>query len=483
MLMAPKIATDDFGFRLGRRFIIYQVTIENENKDYQYLIHDVSVDLSSFYGKPAGTYLYTASSQDLNMLRGVPEKGQDLDRRNLLLHVLQGVGSVAGAVSGLTSFADVMGPAVAVFNGSFLQGYVGIAPDHTGTQLNRLSDNAWITNTLVDKQRARTIAIFVPEADILNNADQKQYWKDPYTFLQTKLALDQVDVCVDGAFITTVAPPTLTAAVLSRADGSVPAAGQSATLTIKGTNLSTSDTQVVGLGDPLLLTTASGTGGSVDIPKLPDNYIAGASVHLQSAANPTVASATIPTTVALKPSLTVAYITPKTAGQTLTAGVLATVAVAGTNLVSGDTQVVGLGQAVAVTTANGTQGSADVTLPSNYSAGMPVHLQSNAVPALSSGTVNAMPAPTLTSATLSVAGGGTLAAGASATVAIVGTNLSTDLQFVGIGAAVQLQNVSADKTTASATVTLPTPYTPHITVHLASSSIPTISTQTVPTQP
>jgi hypothetical protein len=206
MLMAPKNASDAFGYRLGRRYIVYQVTVSNDNKDYQYLIHDVSVDLSRLVGVSSGSYQYAASSQDLTLLRGIPEKGQDLDRRNLILHVLQGIGSVAGAVTGLTSFTAVMGSSVAVFSGSLLQGYVGIAPDHTGAQLNRLSDSAYVTNTLVDKQRARTIALFIPEATILSKADQTQYWRDPQVFLQ-HLHLNEADVCVDGAFITTVAPP------------------------------------------------------------------------------------------------------------------------------------------------------------------------------------------------------------------------------------------------------------------------------------
>ncbi len=214
LLMAPKNASDDFGHRLGRRYIVYQVTISNDSKDFQFLIHDVSLDLSPLFFEKPGTYRFAASSQDLTLLRGIPEKGQDLDRRNLTLHVLQGIGSVAGGISGLTSFSDTMGSSVAVFNGPFLQSFAGIAPDHTGTQLNRLSDSAYITNTLIDKQRAKTIALFIPEATILSKADQKQYWNDPYVFLQ-QINLNKADVCVDGAFITTVPQPTLTAAVLT----------------------------------------------------------------------------------------------------------------------------------------------------------------------------------------------------------------------------------------------------------------------------
>jgi hypothetical protein len=296
LLMAPKNASDTFGYRLGKRYIVYQVTISNDNKDYQYLIHDVSLDLSPLFFADPGTYRFAASSQDLTLLRGVPEKGQDLDPRNLTLHILQGIGSVAGGVSGLTAFSDTMGSSVAVFNGPFLQSYVGIAPDHTGTQLNRLSDSAYITNTLVDKQRARTIALFIPEATILARTDQRRYWKDPYAFLQ-EINLNQADVCVDGAFITTVPPPTLTSAVLTpQTAGASLAEGVHVTLKVQGANLVAGDTQVYGFGAPVTLSSATGTTGSVADIVLPKGYTTGMKVYLASAANPTVTSATIATT-------------------------------------------------------------------------------------------------------------------------------------------------------------------------------------------
>jgi hypothetical protein len=396
LLMAPKNASDDFGYRLGRRFFIYQVTISNDSTDHQFLIHDVSIDLSALFSAQPGTYLYSASSQDLTLLRGIPEKGQDLDKRNLTLHVLQGIGSVAGAVSGLTAFSDVMGSSVAVFNGAFLQGYVGIAPDHTGTQLNRLSDSAYITNTLIDKQRAKTIAMFIPEATLLSKGQQKQYWKDPHAFLEQVLNLDQADVCVDGAFITTVlTAPTITSATLTpRAAGAELGPNVQATLTIQGSNLVAGDTQVVGLGPAVALTTATGTTGSVDLT-LPSDYKAGTQVHLTSATNPSFASTAVASTVptASAPTLTSATLTSKAPGTALGPNVQATLTVQGSNLIAGDTQVVGLGATVTLTTATGTTGSVDLTLPANYKAGAQVHLASAANASLTSATIATVSVP------------------------------------------------------------------------------------------
>jgi hypothetical protein len=233
-LLVPKEASDVYGRRLGRRYFVYQVRVTNFSKDFQYIVHDISIDLSPLFDLGVVTdsdkLKYLASERDIVMLRGVTEKGQDLDPRNLTLHVLQGIGSVAGGVSGLTDFSDTMGSAVAIFNGAFLQAFVGIAPDHTATQLNRLSDTAFSSNSVVDKLHAKVFAIFIPESFFLDKGEQSQFWKNPKNFL-TSYPFDQVDVCVDGALIAEVTPtanPTLTPA--PAADGSTAVSAASVTI-------------------------------------------------------------------------------------------------------------------------------------------------------------------------------------------------------------------------------------------------------------
>jgi hypothetical protein len=215
-LVLPQQATDDFGYRLGKRFLVYQVSVTNAAPDFQYAVSDIVVDLKPILTSLNVTLLqadgtdvatpaaYQASSQDLTMLRGVPEKGQDYDPRNMTLHILQGIGAVGAAVSGLTPFSDVMGSAMANFNGAFLQAFMGIAPDHTATQLNRLSDKAFTSNTLIGKLQTKTFAIFIPEQFVMPKGDQKTYWKDPRTLL-TKLPFDQLNVCVDGILLVQAA--------------------------------------------------------------------------------------------------------------------------------------------------------------------------------------------------------------------------------------------------------------------------------------
>ena len=64
--------------------------------------------------------------------------------------------------------------------------------------------------------------------------------------------------------------------------------------TSAGANLTAGDTQVIGLGDPITLTAATGATGSVQLT-LPNNYTAGMPVHLASAANPNGVSAAVAT--------------------------------------------------------------------------------------------------------------------------------------------------------------------------------------------
>jgi hypothetical protein len=294
-VMTPKTASDDFGYRLGQRYVVYQVTVENGSKDFQFMLQDVSVDFSPYFNAPAGTYSYSASGQDLSLLRGVPEKGQDLDPRNAILHVLQGIGSVAGAVSGLTSFADVMGPSVAVFNGAFLQAYTTIAPDHTSTQLNRLSDSAFTANTVIDKQRAKTIAMFIPVDEILSKEEKKGFRKDPYTYLalgDDAGIFNGADVCVDGSFVqaVNVAAPVLNTAILP---APAPAANSDAVLAITGSNLVAGDTIVVISGATpasFPVVTTDGKNGTAQV-HLPSDYVSGTTTAtLQSKSNPSLTS-------------------------------------------------------------------------------------------------------------------------------------------------------------------------------------------------
>ena len=85
-IMPPEDVADVFGRRISRRFVAVQVTVTNRSKDFQYLIHDISLDLTKILKTPLP---YELSSRDLSLLRGVAEKGQIYDRRNFTVRLLE----------------------------------------------------------------------------------------------------------------------------------------------------------------------------------------------------------------------------------------------------------------------------------------------------------------------------------------------------------------------------------------------------------
>jgi len=262
-LVWPREASDTFGRRLGKHFVIYQVTVTNASTDFQYAISDIVVDLAPIYNRlkvnavdtpgysPTAPAVFQASSQDLEMLRGVTEKGQDYDPRNMTLHIMQGVGSVSAAVSGLTPFSDVFGSAMANYNGAFLQAIGNtIFPDHTTAQLNRLSDLAFSSSSLVGKLQTKKYAVFIPEGLVMYKKDQGAYWGDTRGFLNN-YQFDQLNVCVDGLLLVqaqATAAPTFSPTEAYVADGTLislsdTAAGAVIYYTTDGSTPSTNSTK------------------------------------------------------------------------------------------------------------------------------------------------------------------------------------------------------------------------------------------------
>jgi hypothetical protein len=213
-IIDPKDASDIFGKRIAKRFIVVQVTVTNRNKDYQYLIHDISLDFAEL---PAMRFAKRpeVSSIELSLLRGVAEKGQIWDRRNLVYRTLRGAGTVAAGLIGVTDFGSSYSPSVAVFNGPLLSGFNEALPDHTINEMNRLNDSAYSANSLVPKQQSKVMAIFLPMALFLTPKEAKKFWNDASSLPEGK-DLRKLGIYVDGNFITSVEEliPSTTAAVI-----------------------------------------------------------------------------------------------------------------------------------------------------------------------------------------------------------------------------------------------------------------------------
>ena len=83
-------------------------------------------------------------------------------------------------------------------------------PDYTVNQMNRLNDSSFLANTVVGKQQARVIVIFMPNEYVLTKAQEKSYYKNPESVFGCP-DLRLLEANVDGNFITTVVPtPVIT---------------------------------------------------------------------------------------------------------------------------------------------------------------------------------------------------------------------------------------------------------------------------------
>jgi hypothetical protein len=285
----PNIAEDVFGKRISDRFVVIQVTISNKNSDFQFLIHDVSLDLTKVFGKNiiynlaaeasdrcpcmascmaeakiaetktdkatdktariqtdeakakrlerlrqcrvecstsgdacTPKVVFELSSLELSLIRGVAEKGQAQDRRNKILRYLEGAGTVAASFIGFAGVGPKYSDFMALYNGDFLAAYRHVYPDFTINQMNRLSDSAYRSNTLIPKEQAKVIVAFIPQAIFLTPDQRKKFRKDPTSLYPDYNSddpdfTDKVDfrrsvALVDGKFVVELKnlPLTLT---------------------------------------------------------------------------------------------------------------------------------------------------------------------------------------------------------------------------------------------------------------------------------
>jgi hypothetical protein len=171
-VMGWKETSDNFGRRVANQFVAIQVTVRNLNTKNEFLMHDIQVAVdtglspdSYFYKQYAGRF---QAGRDKLLVRGVAQRGQSEDRRNLALNALAAAGAIAGAsaVGGTPDFKS----GVAVFEGAFLPGLSTLFPDHTVEQLNRINDLVFsASNTskvLVPIQGSVPLVTFIPEKPI-----------------------------------------------------------------------------------------------------------------------------------------------------------------------------------------------------------------------------------------------------------------------------------------------------------------------------
>ena len=220
-VMDPQNVADIFGHRMGKRFVAVQVTVANASKEFDFVIHDLSVDLKGVFKQwPENLEKLGIesdfSSEELSTLRGVAEKGRSLDPRNLTFNILRGASTVFAAFLGVP-VGGVRGSwnAVAALSTPVLTAYDAMAPDHSVPQLERLDDAAYAANTVVTRGQSKVVVAFLPQRLFMDKSARKKFWKDPTTLSDDENGPDfrKLKVIVDGVHVANVAevPPLVTA--------------------------------------------------------------------------------------------------------------------------------------------------------------------------------------------------------------------------------------------------------------------------------
>jgi hypothetical protein len=207
-----------------RREYVNRVANINESDEKKYdreveSLEDEIKGLRQDAGLCKGRSRFEQSSLELSLLRGVAEKGQGHDRRNFILRLFRGVGTVAAGLIGVAPFGPSYGDSVAVFNGPVISAYMDAFPDYTINQLNRLNDSAYRSNTLVGKQQAKVLVAFIPQTMFMEKKQRELFRKDPLQ-LFSQIDFRKAEALVDGAFITEVEdmPPLASAAQIEPAE-------------------------------------------------------------------------------------------------------------------------------------------------------------------------------------------------------------------------------------------------------------------------
>src|SRR5258708_23637037 len=162
-LLTWQETSDIFGRRVANTYIAIQVTVRNLNTVNEFLIHDIQVAVDT--GVSNDTFSRFQAGRDKLLVRNLAQRGQAEDRRNLALHALEAIDTIAGssAIDVSRDFAT----AEAVFQGAFIPGYSTLFPDHTVDQLNHINDLVFSASSsskvLVPIQGSAPLVTFISE--------------------------------------------------------------------------------------------------------------------------------------------------------------------------------------------------------------------------------------------------------------------------------------------------------------------------------
>jgi hypothetical protein len=149
-----------FGQTIADEYIAVQIVVRNVNPDKEFLIHDAEISVDSDLNGRYGRYY---SGQDKLVVRGFMLASRDYGRRNFVVHLAQGIGTVMSATALI--YGPMVQNATNVFNAGFLSALQTVWTDHNTSQLNLLNDVGFSASktdrTVVPKSGTAMFVIFI----------------------------------------------------------------------------------------------------------------------------------------------------------------------------------------------------------------------------------------------------------------------------------------------------------------------------------
>jgi len=161
-----KETKDVFGRRVANDYVALEVNLRNLNTQNEFLVHDIQIAVDT--GLTPWEFGRFEASRDKQLVRGVVQRGQSEDRRNLIINSLTAAGAILSPVSAAVADAGGgFGVGVSIFQGPFLVGANSIFPDHTIEYLNNLNDLGFspssTNKTVVPVQGSVPLVTFLAE--------------------------------------------------------------------------------------------------------------------------------------------------------------------------------------------------------------------------------------------------------------------------------------------------------------------------------
>jgi hypothetical protein len=152
-----------FGRTIADTFLAAQMTVRNLNDDYEFLVHDAELAVDANGAQLARFQ----ASHDKELARSVLQYGQSYDRQHEFINIVDGIGTLLGAIVGLPQPSiDALTGASGAYHAGFMPLFHTLVPDLTTKNLNTLNDLAFsaanASRIVVPKGGSVPFVVFIP---------------------------------------------------------------------------------------------------------------------------------------------------------------------------------------------------------------------------------------------------------------------------------------------------------------------------------